>query len=692
MTTLRPPVVETGAPPEPAGRSGTAAERDLDRVDDALVREALASKLASLPPRLAGEATRAAVVALLLELNGVDATARLGLIARLATLLDRLPVAALRRWVVTGLRGCAEDRARLRAYFRLEDPLAERSLAFEAAGQGFEDLRESLQFYVDGLMGEPWPLQGRRLPALNGPPARSILTRAALLLPEGYSVLEGEASLRLYWAAVAHAVAHRRFSPLGQDPGTLKPMSIAVISLIEDARAEALMARTHPGLQRLWGRFHREEEGIALSFESLMRRLARALHEGRATDDHYWVDKGVKLFRARMAADPLDPRGFREIGSILANDLGQMRVRFVPDQYVPEPAYRDDNSVLWDFGEPSTPPPQAEELMVQGVRVERVETDVRPEESDEEPADAAQIVAASEAPILYPEWEYRTQTERRDWVSLYERPVPLGVTTAMAGELPATGGRQSVFALARSRQLSRAALRRRQWEGDQLHLDDAVTALVDLRSGVPPDPRIFVQPGREPPRPAVLVLLDLSESTNDRLPGRYDSVLDLAKRATRVLGEAIDRTAERFAVHGFSSNGRHEVEYFRVKDFDQPFDAAAARRLMALRGQHSTRMGAALRHAGALLAQEPLERKVVLLVTDGEPADVDVFDQRYLLEDAAAAVRALRGAGIRSFCLTLDPKSLAYADRIFGESFLLVTDPLELPQQLSKAFVRLLHA
>ena len=137
-----------------------------------------------------------------------------------------------------------------------------------------------------------------------------------------------------------------------------------------------------------------------------------------------------------------------------------------------------------------------------------------------------------------------------------------------------------------------------------------------------------------------MLLLDLSESTNEKIGNiakgeagyeEQDSILDLTRESAGLLAWAIDSIGDNFAVHGFASDGRHDVQYFRFKDFAERYDDEAKSRLAGMKGGLSTRMGAALRHAGWHLTQQNAQKRLVLLVTDGEPADIDERDPQYVI-------------------------------------------------------------
>ena len=144
------------------------------------------------------------------------------------------------------------------------------------------------------------------------------------------------------------------------------------------------------------------------------------------------------------------------------------------------------------------------------------------------------------------------------------------------------------------------------------------------------------------------------------------------------------------AIRGFASDGRHDVQYYRFKDFGDDYDDVVKARLAGMRGGLSTRMGAALRHAASFLLRQPQQKKLILLVSDGEPADVDVRDPQYLRQDNKKAVEELATRGVMTYCLTLDPRADDYVARIFGPRGYTVVDHVSrLPERLPMLYAGL---
>ena len=582
-----------------------------------------------------------------------------------------------------------------------EEQQALREAERATADLGFPAVERSMKAYLMALWRLRAPIRPVGTAGHDGPPRRASFASGVIRVPETFRGSEGPAAVALYRAALAHVAAHFRFTRRRFTIGRLKPLQVALVSLVEDARVEQLAMVEFPGLRRLWLPFHVAEPSGARIAPVLMARLSRALLDPGYRDGDDWVRKGQRLF-FEVRDDWDDPAISRRIGGLLGNDLGQMRIQFNARAYVVEPAYRDDNAGLWDFGD-RTPPPGASDTLVEFVRIDRIDDspspdrdrrdDRRPPEEDGAPHRAA--VDEDEEPGIpvarYPEWDHRIGREREDWTTLVEHPIEPGDPRRIdrvLDERPDLAYR--IAALVRSAKVSRPTRLRRQPEGDRLDLNACIGAAVSQRLGQSPDPRIYETSVRRDRDLSVLVLLDVSESTNDKVLGGITTILGLERDATALLAQGMAGLGDPFAIHAFCSNGREEVRYLRVKDFAQPYDAAARGRLAGLRGGLSTRIGAALRHAGAHLARQLTHRRLLLVVTDGEPSDIDVFDRRYLVEDARHAVMGLSHQGIDAFCVGLDPAGDAYLTRIFGRRNVLQIDRIDrLPEKLPTLYFRL---
>ena len=630
---------------------------------------------------------------------------------RVGPLLEQMSVDGFRRWALLGVQGHVADVGAQNAWFRLESQDARAILRAASEGTLFIDVERRLGFYLRALWGRFIELRAGSVPAAVHSDERKKGRRVSIgsgviRMPQAFDAFPGQDGVTLYRAACAHAAAHLVYSSQRFPLHQLTPVQVAVVSLIEDARVEQLAVHGLPGLRKLWLPFHVALPSPVVSAPSLMARLSRALIDPSYRDDDPWVTKGRTLF-AGHAANLGDPALSRSIGMLLGEDLGQMRVPFKLKTYLVEPLYRDDNLFLWDLGDAGQQQSDDPDLMQQvvdlraGEGVEPAHTEVekrggqsaqeRDAETGAAPRTELQFADPTPQPYHYDEWDYAIGLERQSWCTLLEKRARLGEAHEIDEIL--MRNQETVNRLAsliKAAQLQRPVRLRKQLEGDRLDLDAAIAATVDLRSGRTPDPRVHQRQGKNRRDLAVLLLLDLSQSTNDYVPSAGTSVLNLAREATALVADAMDQIGDSFAIHGFDSNGRHEVEYYRFKDFDQPYDERARARLAAMTGQLSTRMGTALRHAGHFLRFRRAARKLILLVTDGEPHDIDVHDRKYLAFDAKHAVEEQTRFGIATFCMSLDAGADEYVTRIFGARNYLVLDHLRrLPEKLPLLYMRL---
>jgi hypothetical protein len=536
----------------------------------------------------------------------------------------------------------------------------------------------SLQALARGLLNRDLSLQACERNPEHGVALRPVLTHGHLLLPpHRASALNDVAAHEHHRATVAHAVAHLRFSLPAAPSKGLKPMTIALASAIEDARVERLLLRDHPGM-RGWflAPLRRALRMEDTSFAALLSRMDLALLDPDHRDEHFWVNKARTLFE-QQAADLHDPEGFRGIALTLAGDLGQMRVPFRPQQYQVSAPYRDDNSYLWTHAASEADPPPELQLTVPAPPPPLLQ--VVPEAEGTSPPTATEEMVLSRH--LYPEWDRRTERLRPDWCTVLDKRPPW--RQGLQATAMQTTAKVLPLNLRRTRRLDGGQRLRRQRDGEELDLNAAIAFMIDHRSHRAPEPRCFIRQAATDTQASILVLLDLSQSTADRLGIGSPSFLDVEKQAALMLAEAVVHGGDRIAIHGFSSNTRAEVSYYRLLDFGQALDATARTLLSSAPARHSTRMGAALRHATASLADEPHALKAVLLLTDGAPSVIDVHEPRYLVEDACQAVLEARAAGVQVHGLAVGREADAYARRIFGwRGYHLVDDPMSLPARL----------
>ena len=513
-------------------------------------------------------------------------------------------------------------------------------------------------------------------------------------------------------AAAAHAAAHLVYSPAGFEVDGLVPIARNLLALLEDARVEALAMRELPGLARLWRPLHTATPADGIGCEALMGRLARALADPGYDDPDPWVAKGRRLFYLdeSLALPALrTPAELRGAALRLGHDIGQRRLPFNHRGYRPAPAYRDDHRWMWAADQLAAvlPPPLP---------------DPEPAPADaQRPRDEPEPVAPGTT-TLHPEWDRLIQRMRPDWCRVIEPAAAPGAQQAPPRSDPADASATRELAsrlLSPLRCLTRPlAGRGCSADGEVFDLEALVNWQIARRGGQAPDARLYRARQRQAARTAVWLLVDCSASTaapasvatststststwtsrDPRTSSRIASVprstlprtvLQAACSSAAATALALQTLGVPCAVVAFSSNGRQAVHWRTVKALGQAVDDTLAARLQALRSGGSTRLGAALRHATARLAgQRGRGRDVpgwVLLLSDGEPHDIDAHDPRYLVDDARHAVREGQRRGVRMACLTLGGTAAPQALRIFGRhGTQTLAEPAVLPRALRR--------
>lgn len=268
------------------------------------------------------------------------------------------------------------------------------------------------------------------------------------------------------------------------------------------------------------------------------------------------------------------------------------------------------------------------------------------------------------ATLTYPEWDWRRGALMKDHCRVVAGPAPEAEVEATPS--PATA--KLVRRVRRQFEMLRPRRERlrAQIDGDELDLDSVVRHRTDLAAGGEGCSRIHMASRPLHHELAVALLVDVSLSTD----AWFDDlrVLDVEKDALGVLSEGLAVCGDRHAIFTFTSRRRDWVRVETVKDFDEPTSPAVRRRIAALKPGWYTRMGAAVRHASARLAERPERHRLLLVLTDGKPNDVDHYEGHFALEDSRRAVIEARSDGVRVFAVTIDRDAKAYVPAIFGNA------------------------
>ncbi|MES9829170.1 MAG: VWA domain-containing protein [Candidatus Thiodiazotropha sp.] len=186
-----------------------------------------------------------------------------------------------------------------------------------------------------------------------------------------------------------------------------------------------------------------------------------------------------------------------------------------------------------------------------------------------------------------------------------------------------------------------------------------------------------------------LLMADLSLSTDSWIDNHH-RVIDVIRDSLYLFAESLSATGDRFGLYGFSSRKRDPVRVHQIKAFDESYSAKSRGKIQAIKPGYYTRMGAAIRYAHQLLNKQPAQRRLLLLLSDGKPNDLDKYEGRYGVEDTRQAVREARNSGIQPFCVTIDEKGNDYLPYLFGSGgYVVIHKPQELPRKLPLLYARL---
>jgi len=597
------------------------------------------------------------------------------LLTNASGILSQLSLQGLKNWIEYGVRNYKNHTEHQETYFNLQSADSTAMLQRERHGTLYMDNEHKLDMYLRGM----WQDEALFIPYSRGfnESVKPVpyYDHQGIRIPDVYDDKNSVSGIDRYRIMIAHIAAHKRWTtPIIAD--NYSPFQRLAIEHLEDSRIEYLILQKYPGLKKQLLALHPKpkEHDCDPEKESCIRHrlvlLSRAILDEKHGYTNEHILNVVKDFHENVEKTGGSTQAMAKLAvSFIARTRLQSdqsaNVRFkntIVD-------YRDDNRHMWIFIE------QGDE-----------------EEAFEEHRESKAVELETEGlpPRHYPEWDYLSNSFKPDWVSLYESIHPSGDAAKIdeiLNKYSALGKiLRQILEMLKPQHYVRV---RYQEEGSELDLDVALRALIDHKCGAQPDPRINMSHRHDGRDIAVLLLLDLSASINEVPDGSEQTILQLSQEAVSLLAWTIEQLGDKYAIAGFHSDTRHNVRYYHLKGFTESFDNRVKGRLSAMEAGFSTRMGAAIRHASHYLDGQKSDKKLMLILTDGEPSDIDIDDEQYLIKDTKKAVDELSSKGMHTYCISLDKKADSYIEDIFGNQYSVIDRINRLPEQLPKLFMSL---
>ena len=310
-----------------------------------------------------------------------------------------------------------------------------------------------------------------------------------------------------------------------------------------------------------------------------------------------------------------------------------------------------------------------------------------------------QSLDAGEVAFSYDEWDRELNDYRVGWSRVIEKKVKQGdrnfVELARSRYRGVISSIRHQFQLMKPENLTRI---NREIDGEDYDLNALVDFVIDRKADGLQSENIYTKRLRRQRDVAVSILLDQSSSTarmitrNPMQPYTYPGrrIIEIEKEGLVLMSEALEAVGDTYSICGFTSEGRRNVKFYVVKDFNEKYSDEIERRIGGITFQNNTRLGAAIRHAAAKLLRQESRTKLLIILTDGRPYDHDYGDARYAREDVREALIEAKTNGITPFCITIDRESESELKDLYGDvGYTIIDDVMTLPERMPNIYRRL---
>ncbi len=630
-------------------------------------------------------------------------------------ILARVSVHRLKEWALQGLDTVDSDGDKGISFFSMQSGRSRQQLEELIRGIELKNIHGLLNAYIQAMFGRrimirPSSVFYKNLHGLGR--FFSVTDGERIFLPPRINIfVEEEINLKAYKWFLSHETGHIIYGTFSLSPEeirlmpelSVKGIAFKVFEFIEDERIDYRLSLDYPGLEKDRGMLiekhkHKLKEGnIAASFfeaagagyqyegqDVLLQVFRSALKQVHtATAD---VSDSLRLaieicseyapYLEMLQAEQLQPLFYRGV-----IDYELLREAKVQTQQLVER--------LFVTLEDEDNPPSREDIKEALLRIEEgwgsVSEEVIYRNTPEDIFDQVKATLAEmeeekrlRRSVFYDEWDMKLKDYKKEWCRVREIDMPehddrvyQGITQEYHGLISLLKGHFGLLRPDRTRRYFR------EQRGDEIDFDALIETLVDRHAGIAPSDRIYIRRDKRARDVSVAFLADMSFSTGELLSSGK-RIIDVEREGLALMAEALESIGDSWAIYGFSSKYRERVDFYVIKDFRESFTNNVKSRFEGIRPIALTRLGAAIRHANSLLSRQHSLIRLLILLSDGRPYDIDYGDIDYSIEDTKAALWEGRRRGINSFCITVDKESSEYLPYMYGEAHYTLIDNVEL--------------
>lgn len=304
--------------------------------------------------------------------------------------------------------------------------------------------------------------------------------------------------------------------------------------------------------------------------------------------------------------------------------------------------------------------------------------------NEPDPSTVWQGIYHEKGAFLYHEWDYKRKHYRKDWCVLRELEVDPQPESFITTTLQRHQG--TVKQLRRTFEMLRGEnkLLKAQPNGEDIDLEALVKAYTEMKLGLEMDPCLFTKMYKEDRNIAVMLMIDMSGSTQGWIN-------EAEREALVLLCEALEILGDRYAIYGFSGMTRKRCEIYKIKTFQEPYNNLVQQRISGIKPKDYTRMGVAIRHLTKILQQVEARIKLLITLSDGRPDDYgDNYRGQYGIEDTRQSLIEAKRMGIHPFCITLDTEAKDYLTHMYGAvNYIVIDEVRKLPLKVSDIYRKL---